>query len=140
MCPQPTILHLDSDQPAQLYMYQHILLFPLGRWQAQALVSLTTCMSDKHVSYKANLQTASTKSGATMGPPAKRFSDGVFWQAESGPILRAYWELVDQFLSLHAFIPRPQLWRGATGNRKVIGVSPTQKRFGISAFFCKYVK
>ena len=72
---------------------------------------------------------------ATMGPPAKRFSDGDFWRAESGPILRAYWELVNQFLSLHAFIP--WLWRGATGNRKVIGVSPTQKRFGISAFFCK---
>ena len=54
------------------------LLFPLGRWQAQALVSLTACMSDEHVSYKANLQTASTKYRATMGPPAKRFSDGVF--------------------------------------------------------------
>ena len=58
-----------------------------------------------------------------------------FWRAESGPILRADWELVNQFLSLHAFIPRPRLWRGATGNRKVIGVSPTHKRFGISAFF-----
>ena len=91
-------------------------------------------MSDEHVSYKSNLQTASTKSWATMGPPAKRFSDGVFWWAESGPILCAYWELVDQFLSLHAFIPQPRLWGGATGNRKVIGVSPTQKRFGISIF------
>ena len=30
-----------------------------------------------------------------------------FWQAERGPILRAYWELVDQFLSLHSFIPDP---------------------------------
>ena len=60
-----------------------------------------------------------------------------FWRAKSGPILRAYWELVDQFLSLHAFIPRPRLWRGATGNRKAIGVSPIQKRFGISAFVCK---
>ena len=63
------------------------------------------------------------------------------WCFSGGPrvarFLRAYWELVDQFLSLHAFIPRPHLWRGATGNRKVIGVSPTQKRFGISAFFCK---
>ena len=57
-----------------------------------------------------------------------------FWWAESGPILRAKWELVDQFLSLHAFIPRTRLLRGATGNRKVIGVSPTQKRFGISAY------
>ena len=77
MCPQPPILHLDSDQPAQLYMYQRSLLFPLGRWQAQALVSLT--MSDEHVSFKANLQTASTtKSLATMKPPAKSFSDGVF--------------------------------------------------------------
>ena len=94
-------------------------------------------MSDKHVSYKANLQIASTKSRATMGLPAKRFSDGFFWQAKSGSILCAYLELVDQFLSLHAFIPRPWLWRGATGNRKVIGVSPTQKRIGISAFFCK---
>ena len=72
-----------------------------------------------------------------MGPPAKRFSGGFFLRAESSRILRAYWELVDQFLSLHVFIPRPRLWRGATGNRKVIGVSPTQKRFGISAFFCK---
>ena len=78
MCPQHTILHLDSDQPAQLYMYQRILLFPLGRRQAQALVSLTTCMSDEHLSYKANLQTASTKSRATIGPPAKRFSNDVF--------------------------------------------------------------
>ena len=33
-----------------------------------------------------------------------------FWRAENGPILHAYWELVDQFLSLHAFIPRPQLF------------------------------
>ena len=95
-------------------------------------------MSDEHVSYKANLQTASFKSLATMGPPVKRFSDGVFfWRAGSGPILRAYWELVDQFFSLQSFIPQLQLWRGATGNRKVIGVSLTQKRFGISAFFCK---
>ena len=94
-------------------------------------------MSDEHVPYKANLQTAGTKSRATLGPPAKCFSDGVFWRAESGPILHAYWELVNQFLSLHAFIPRPQLQQGATGNRKVIGVSPTQKRFGILAFFCK---
>ena len=84
-------------------------------------------MSDEHVSYKANLQTASTKSRATMGPPAKAFRMVFFWRAESGPILRAYWELVDQFLSLHAFIPRPQIWRGVTENRKVIGVSPTQK-------------
>ena len=109
-------------------MYQRILLFPLGRWQAHVLVSLTTCMSDEHVSYKANLQTVSTKSLATMGPPAKRFWMVFFWRAKSGPILRAYWELVDQFLSLHAFIPWPRLWRGATGNRKVIWVSPTQKR------------
>ena len=59
-----------------------------------------------------------------MGLPAKRFSDGVFFlRAESGPILRAYWELVDKFMSLHKFIPQPRLWGGATGNRKVIGVS-----------------
>ena len=62
-----------------------------------------------------------------MGPPAKRFSGGVFLAGQSSWILRAYWELVDQFLSLHVFIPRPRLWRGATGNRKVIGVSSTQK-------------
>ena len=73
------------------------------------------------------MQTASTKSRATMGLPAKRFSGGVFLAGESSRILRAYWELVDQFLSLHVFIPRPRLWRGATGNRKVIGVSSTQK-------------
>ena len=28
-----------------------------------------------------------------------------FWRVDSGPILRAYWELVDHFLSLHVFIP-----------------------------------
>ena len=89
-------------------------------------------MSDEHVSYKAkfpgaNLQTASTKSRATMGHQQNAFRVVFFWQAESSRILRAYWELVDQFLSLHVFIPRPRLWRGATGNRKVIGVSSTQK-------------
>ena len=51
-----------------------------------------------------------------MGPPAKRFSGGVFLAGQSSWILRAYWELVDQFFSLHVFIPRPRLWRGATGN------------------------
>ena len=95
-------------------------------------------MSDDYVSYNVNLQTASTKSRATMGVPAKRFSDGVFLAGREWPdFFHAYWELVDQFLSLHAFIPQPRLLRGATGNRKVIGVKPTQKRFGISAFFCK---
>ena len=89
------------------------------------------------VSYKANLQKANTKFRATMGPPANAFWMVFFWWAESDQILRAYWELVDQFLSLHAFIPRPRLWRGATGNKKVIGVCSTQKRFGKSAFFCK---
>ena len=42
-------------------------------------------MSDEHVSYKAKLQTASTKSRATMGPPAKRFSDGVFLAGREWP-------------------------------------------------------
>ena len=42
-------------------------------------------MSDEHVSYEANLQTASTKSRATMGPPAKRFSDGVFLAGRECP-------------------------------------------------------
>ena len=42
-------------------------------------------MSDEHVSYKANWQTASTKSQATMGPPAKRFSDGVFLEGREWP-------------------------------------------------------
>ena len=94
MCPQPTILHLDSDQPAQLYMYQHILLFPLGRRQAQALVSLTTCTSDEHVSYKANLQTASTKSRATMGPPEKRHPKSVFgWRFSGGPRVARFYVL-----------------------------------------------
>ena len=104
---QPIILHLDSDQPAQLYMYQRILLFPFGRWQAQVLVSLTTCMSDEHVSYKANLQTASTESRATMGPQAKCFSDGVFCWAKSGPILRAHWELVISFWVYMHLFPDP---------------------------------
>ena len=82
-------------------------------------------MSDEHVSYKAKLQTASTKSWATMGPPANALRMVFFWWAESAPILRVYWELVDQFLSLHAFISQPRLRQGATGNKKVIGVSPT---------------
>ena len=96
-----------------------------------------TSTSSSFFNYMYVRQTCIAKSRATMGPLAKRFSDGVFWRAKSGPILHAYWELVDQFFSLHASIPRPRLWRGATGNRTVIGVSPTQKRFGISAFFCK---
>ena len=91
-------------------------------------------MSDEHVSYKANLQTAALNLGPLWARQHNTFWMVFFWRAESGPILCAYWELVDQFLSLHAFIPRPRLWRGATGNRKVIGVSPTQKQFGISAF------
>ena len=99
-------------------------------------------MSDEHVSYKANFLGLTCKQPApNLGPLWARQQNAFwvvfFWRAESSRILRAYWELVDQFLSLHAFIPRPLLWRGATGNRKVIGVSPTQKRFGILAFFCK---
>ena len=106
---------LDSDQPLQLYMYQRILLFPLGRRQAQALVSLTTCMSDEHVSYKANFPGLTCKQPApNLGPLWTRqqnaFRVVFFWRAESSRILRAYWELVDQFLSLHVFIPRPRLW------------------------------
>ena len=92
-------------------------------------------MSDEHVSYKANLQQPAPNLGPLWARQQNAFRMVFFWRAESGPILRAYWELADQFLSLHAFIPRPQLWRGATRNRKVIGVSPTQKRFGVSAFF-----
>ena len=42
-------------------------------------------MSDEHISYKANLQTASTKSQANMGQPAKRFSDGVFLAGREWP-------------------------------------------------------
>ena len=99
-------------------------------------------MSDENVSYKANVPTLTCKQPApNLGPLWARqqnaFRVVFFWRAESSRILRANWELVDQFLSLHVFIPRSRLWRGATGNRKVIGVSPTQKRFGISAFFCK---
>ena len=37
---------------------------------------------------------------------------------------------------MHLF-PDPGYGEVPYGNRKVIGVSPTQKRFGISAFFCK---
>ena len=66
-------------------------------------------MSDEHVS-------------PYLGPiwARQRHAFGMvfFWRAESGPILRAYWELVNQFLSLYAFIPRPRLWRGATVNRR----------------------
>ena len=86
----------------------------------------------EHVSYKANFPGLTCKQPApNLGPLWARqqnaFRVVFFWQAESSRILRAYWELVDQFLSLHVFIPRPRLWRGATGNRKVIGVSSTQK-------------
>ena len=42
-------------------------------------------MSDEHVLYKANLQTVSTKSWANMGPPEKRFSDGVFLAGREWP-------------------------------------------------------
>ena len=98
-------------------------------------VSLTTCMFNEHVSYKAILQQPAPILGPLWAHQRIAFQMVFFWRAESGPILRAYWELVDHFLSLHAFIPQPRLWRGATGNRKVIGVSLTQKRFGISAFF-----
>ena len=99
-------------------------------------------MSDEHVSYKANFPGLTCKQPApNLGPlrahQQNAFRVMFFWRAESSRILCANWELVDQFLSLHVFIPRPRLWRGATGNRKVIGVSPTQKQFGISAFFCK---
>ena len=89
-------------------------------------------MSDEHVSYKANFPGLTCKQPApNFGPLWARqqnaFRVVFFWQAESSRILHAYWELVDQFLSLHVYIPRPRLWRGATGNRKVIGVSSTQK-------------
>ena len=92
----------------------------------------TTCMSDEHVSYKANFPGLTCKQPApNLGPLWARqqnaFRVVFFWQVESSWSLRAYWELVDQFLSLHVFIPRPRPWRGATGNRKVIGVSSTQK-------------
>ena len=82
-------------------------------------------MSDEHVSYKANLQTASTKSRATMGPPAKCFLDGVFLVGREWPdftcLLGASRSV---FESICIYSPT-RLWRGATGNRKVIGVSPT---------------
>ena len=99
-------------------------------------------MSDEHVSYKANFPGLTCKQPApNFGPLWARqqnaFRVVFFWQAESSRNLCAYWELVDQFLSLHVFIPRPRLWRGATEYRKVIGGSHTQKRFGISAFCCK---
>ena len=84
------------------------------------------------LSYKANFPGLTCKQpapnlGALWARQQNAFRVVFFWQAESSRILRAYWELVDQFLSLHVFIPRPRLWRGATGNRKVIGVSSTQK-------------
>ena len=69
-------------------------------------------MSDEHVSYKANFPGLTCKQPApNLGPLLARqqnaFRVVFFWQAESSWILRAYWELVDQFLSLHVFIPRP---------------------------------
>ena len=93
-------------------------------------------MSDEHVSYKANFSGLTCKQPApNLGPLWARQQNAFwvvfFWWAESGRILPAYWELVDQFLSIHVFIARPGLWRGATGRRKVIGVSPAQKRFRI---------
>ena len=79
-------------------------------------------MSDEHVS--PNLE-------PLWARQRNAFQIVFFWRAESGPIL---WEQVDQFLSLHAFIPQPQLWQGATGKRKVIGVSNTKAIWYISIF------
>ena len=69
-------------------------------------------MSDEHVSYKAYFPGLTCKQPApNLGPLWARqqnaFRVVFFWQAESSRILRAYWELFDQFLSLHVFIPRP---------------------------------
>ena len=36
---------------------------------------------------------ASIQSRATIGPPVKRHSNGVLLAADSGTILRAYWEV-----------------------------------------------
>ena len=57
-------------------------------------------MSDEHVSYKANLQTASTKSRATMDPPAKCFSDGVFLAGWEWPNFTC---LLEASLYMHLF-------------------------------------
>ena len=63
-------------------------------------------MSDEHVSYKANFPGLTCKQPAPNHGPLwahqqNAFRVVFFWQAESSRILRAYWELVDQFLSLH---------------------------------------
>ena len=56
-------------------------------------VCLSVCPSVRPACPPACLSyvTASTKSGATIGPLAKRHSDNVSLAGDSGPILRAYW-------------------------------------------------
>ena len=69
-------------------------------------------MSEDHVSYKANFPGLTCKQPApNLGPLWVRqqnaFRVVFFWRAESSRILRAYWERVDQFLSLHVLFPDP---------------------------------
>ena len=59
------------------------------------------------------MQTANSKSRATIAG------------------LRAYWELVDQFLNLHVFIPDPSYGEVPEEIETFIGVSHTQKHFSV---------
>ena len=130
MCPQPPILHLDSDQPAQLYILS--AYFAISFRKMTVSLTMFNCCHQTNIYY---IRLTCKQPAPNLGPLLARqrnaFRMVFFWRANNAPILRAYWELVDQFLSLHVFIPRP----GARRNRNVIGVSPAQKGFGISAFF-----
>ena len=69
-------------------------------------------MLDDHVSYKANFPGLTCKQPAPnlrllWARQQNAFRVVFFWRGESSRILRANWEVVDQFLSLHVFIPRP---------------------------------
>ena len=73
----------------------------------------------------ANLQTASTKSQATMGPQAKRFLGGVFLAGGQWPDFTCLLGASRSVFESTCIYSPTRLWRGATGNRKAIGVSPT---------------
>ena len=81
-------------------------------------------MSDENVSYQANLQTASTKSRATMGLPAKCFSDGVFLVDREWPDFTCLLGASRSVFESTCIYSQTWLRPGATGNMKVIEVSP----------------
>ena len=118
MCPQPPILHLDSDQPAQFYILSAYFAISF-RKKTASLTMFNRC----HQTNMYHIRVTCKQPAPNLRPLSARqrnaFRMVFFWRADSGPILRAYWELVNQFLSLHVFIPRPRLWRGARGNKNI---------------------